>query len=156
MSKADTWLFVDTCVDCDYPIVVTQATKEFCDYWFYCSNKNCINHADGEQVGDMEYPTFCKKGREIAIAESAYLVETLTKTPEPVEPRKSKFKYEMLDRGGSGEWEEVSYDKYLEVAESLEICERLREDEIVTTNGLTVVREMRLVMNRFELRKTEV
>ena len=39
------------CLDCGYPVVVTQSPTT--DYWWYCSNKMCKNH-QGIELGDME------------------------------------------------------------------------------------------------------
>ena len=46
------------CRECGYPIVVTQATEDGMDYWWYCSNKACLWHRYGEQTGDMEQPVW--------------------------------------------------------------------------------------------------
>ena len=46
------------CMNCGYNVVVTQAIRIDCDYWYYCSNKTCKNHDPGEQLGDMEVCSF--------------------------------------------------------------------------------------------------
>jgi hypothetical protein len=51
--------FAGTCTDCGYNVVVTQPDPEIdpcADYWWYCSNKKCKNHAQGQHTGDMENP----------------------------------------------------------------------------------------------------
>jgi hypothetical protein len=50
------------CIDCDYPVVVTQpsdVTKyngKYYDYSWYCSNPDCDNHSPPVGTGDMIYP----------------------------------------------------------------------------------------------------
>lgn len=44
----------EVCKACGYNVIVTQAVDHGCDYWYYCSNKQCDNHHPGDQVGDME------------------------------------------------------------------------------------------------------
>jgi hypothetical protein len=64
MGIAKSWMFKHhTCKECDYEIVVTQATEDACDYWYYCSNPTCVNHG-GEQLGDMEECSFAKEEEE--------------------------------------------------------------------------------------------
>jgi hypothetical protein len=49
------------CKDCDSNLVICQPTEQFCDYWWYCSNKECENHHPGEQLGDQDEPIFAKR-----------------------------------------------------------------------------------------------
>lgn len=63
MSRTSSWLS-GVCVDCNFPIVVTQPDIDnfpVSDYWWYCSNKKCTNHLIGEHTGDMEVPKFYKE-----------------------------------------------------------------------------------------------
>ena len=49
------------CRSCGFPLVVTQPDFErfpTADYWWYCSNKKCIHHEEGEHTGDQEFPSF--------------------------------------------------------------------------------------------------
>ena len=60
--------FRGICKVCGYNVVVTQPDKikypedgEYSfDYWWYCSNKKCIHHEDGEHTGDMQVPDWLK------------------------------------------------------------------------------------------------
>jgi hypothetical protein len=52
------------CEECDGFVVVTQPTEKYCDYWYYCADKRCINHS-GEQVGDQESPVFLKSKEDV-------------------------------------------------------------------------------------------
>ena len=59
MGNENSSWFTGICKECGYPIVVTQPDAErfpTADYWWYCSNKKCKNHQEGEHTGDMEYP----------------------------------------------------------------------------------------------------
>ena len=51
-----------TCKDCGFPVIITQASDKFADYWYYCSNKECKNHHPGEQIGDQENCSFEESG----------------------------------------------------------------------------------------------
>ena len=46
------------CRWCGFPVVGTQPTKKYCDYWWYCSNKKCKMHKKGEQLSDTEIPNW--------------------------------------------------------------------------------------------------
>lgn len=53
--------FSGICKKCGFNVVVTQPNIEIeptADYFWYCSNKKCIKHLEGEHTGDMETPTF--------------------------------------------------------------------------------------------------
>lgn len=55
--------FKGTCFCCGFNIVVTQPDSinfPTDDYWWYCSNKGCDYHKDGEHTGDMEIPDWVK------------------------------------------------------------------------------------------------
>ncbi len=59
MAMALSWMLKNcVCSSCKYPIVVTQAKEEYCDYWYYCSNPDCSNHTPGEQLADTEDCSF--------------------------------------------------------------------------------------------------
>ena len=61
----DAWLLTGReCEFCGYPIVVTQAVEQYCDYWFYCANPECPNHNPGEQLGDTEACSFAVLEKE--------------------------------------------------------------------------------------------
>jgi hypothetical protein len=52
------WMY-GTCRKCGYEVVVTQPDIEkypAYDYWWYCSNKKCACHQEGEHTGDQEIP----------------------------------------------------------------------------------------------------
>ena len=62
MQKKDSrsW-FSGVCKKCGYNVVVTQPnieTHPYADYCWYCSNKKCAKHLEGEHTGDMEVPNF--------------------------------------------------------------------------------------------------
>ena len=51
--------FRGICKVCGFNVVVTQPDTlkhPDKDYWWYCSNKKCINHEVGEHTGDMGFP----------------------------------------------------------------------------------------------------
>ncbi|TDX48284.1 hypothetical protein [Orenia marismortui] len=55
------------CKKCGYEVVVTQPDSEnypYDDYWWYCSNKDCSFHKQGEHTGDMEVPTWIEIEKE--------------------------------------------------------------------------------------------
>ena len=53
MCNMSSW-FIGECKNCGYKVIVTQPTEYGCDYWWYCSNKQCKNHHPGEQKGDTD------------------------------------------------------------------------------------------------------
>ena len=58
----DSW-FAGLCRLCGYKVIVTQPdVKRFPtkDYWWYCSNKRCEKHREGQHTGDMEHPYWVK------------------------------------------------------------------------------------------------
>lgn len=59
------WMSEDClCGSCGYPVIGTQATEPTCDYWWYCSNKACMNHI-GTQHGDQEEVPWVRKVEKI-------------------------------------------------------------------------------------------
>jgi len=51
--------FSGECTKCGYNVVVTQPDADehpVADYWWYCSNKKCEHHDEGQHTGDMENP----------------------------------------------------------------------------------------------------
>jgi len=53
------WMLRDSvCIKCEYEIVVTQGLEG--DYRYYCSNLDCDNHSNIEDLGDMEECSFSK------------------------------------------------------------------------------------------------
>lgn len=55
--------FTGVCSLCGFNVVVTQPdwkNHPHDDYWWYCSNKECSNHKDGEHTGDMDVPNWVK------------------------------------------------------------------------------------------------
>ncbi len=63
MTIDSAWLVSNTvCKLCQYPVTITQPDWENFpgnDYWWYCMNKKCVNHA-GTHTGDMEEPDWVK------------------------------------------------------------------------------------------------
>lgn len=62
MGDTSSW-FTGLCVECGYPVVVTQPnmkTHPTDDYRWYCSNPDCIRHIHKEHTGDMENPEWVK------------------------------------------------------------------------------------------------
>ncbi len=57
------WMSIRICVDCGYPVVVTQATDDEYDYAWYCASPLCTRHTP-ENTGDMDHPLWavCKRG----------------------------------------------------------------------------------------------
>ena len=51
------------CKLCEYEIVVTQGFES--DYYYYCSNPECENHIEGEDLGDMEECSFAIGKKEL-------------------------------------------------------------------------------------------
>lgn len=63
MIKDERSWFTGICKDCGFNVVVTQPdekTHPTDDYWWYCSNKKCKNHVEGEHTGDMQKPKWVK------------------------------------------------------------------------------------------------
>lgn len=57
------WIFKDhVCKKCGYEIVVTQG--KMWDYRYYCSNLDCKNHKEVEDLGDQEDCSFAAKKDE--------------------------------------------------------------------------------------------
>jgi len=53
--------FTGICKDCGFNVVITQPDEDRFptdDYWWYCSNKSCKNHEEGEHTGDDETPSW--------------------------------------------------------------------------------------------------
>ena len=46
------------CMECAYPVVVTQGQAGLDDYCWYCSNPACENHNAKEGTFDMEHPSW--------------------------------------------------------------------------------------------------
>ncbi len=64
MSLVKSWMMRNSiCKKCEYEIVVTQGDK--CDYRYYCSNLECVNHINIEDLYDVEDCSFIKKNKEI-------------------------------------------------------------------------------------------
>lgn len=59
-EKSGSWLTASFCKACGHNVVVTQAIENGCDYWWYCANKSCKNHA-GSQLSDQDSPEWIKK-----------------------------------------------------------------------------------------------
>ena len=60
--NSSSWIVkLAVCRDCEYNLIVTEATNRYADYWWYCSNKCCQNHEPGEQLGDQEECAFAKR-----------------------------------------------------------------------------------------------
>ena len=60
--------FRGICKQCGYNVIVTQpdlARHPDTDLRWYCSNKKCYNHEDGEHTLDVETPTWVKLERII-------------------------------------------------------------------------------------------
>lgn len=51
------------CDQCSYEIVVTQGYEG--DYYYYCSNPECENHIDGEDLCDQEDCSFAINKKEL-------------------------------------------------------------------------------------------
>ena len=59
------WL-TGKCINCDYPVVVTQAVDQSYDYCWYCSNPSCWNHSSKEDTYDSDKPEWVNlKGERI-------------------------------------------------------------------------------------------
>lgn len=59
--------FTGKCKICSYEVVVTQPNKDnhHIDYLWYCSNKECENHA-GQHTLEGYYPTWVSLGLDKA------------------------------------------------------------------------------------------
>jgi len=60
-SEISKFVGEQSCTGCGFNVVVTQPPEDsVADYWWYCSNKECHYHVNGEATGDMEKPSWVK------------------------------------------------------------------------------------------------
>jgi len=61
MKQSKSSWFLGICKICGYNVVVTQPDYDrypYEDYWWYCSNKQCVNHKEGEHTQRKEVPNW--------------------------------------------------------------------------------------------------